>query len=107
MRARGAAPIIVAVLALWQVELDCAQPAAARSLVGRMMLSEIEGAEDVSRAAMWEAFGRCPSGSARKPCVASEKQRFEAQWDVAKAAIEAKYRKVLEEFRARCQGSLI
>jgi hypothetical protein len=107
MRARGATAVIVSLLASSQLELDCAQPAAARSLVGRIMLSEIEGAEDVSRAAMWEAFGRCPGGPDREACVALEKRRFEAEWEATKAAIEARYRKILDEFSARCQGSLL
>ena len=84
-------------------ELDCASPAAGRSLVGRMMLSEIEGAEDINRAALWEAFGHCPAGSEHGACMAREQRRFEAEWEREKAAIQAKYRRILDEYEARCR----
>jgi len=86
--------------------LDCAQPAAARTLVGLLMLSEIEGAEDINRAAMWEAFGRCPPGPARQACASREQSLFEARWSEEKRRIELKYEKVLSDFEARCRASL-
>ena len=86
--------------------LDCAQPAAARTLVSRLILSEIEGAEDINRAAMWEAFGRCPPGPAREACAAREQSLFEAKWYEEKRRIEQKYEKMLNDFEARCQASL-
>lgn len=89
-----------------QLELDCARPEAARDLIGRVMLADIEGAEDIHRAAMWDAFGRCAAGPAREPCVTEAKRRFEADWERQKAAIEAKYRKMLEDFQQRCRASL-
>jgi hypothetical protein len=88
-----------------QLEMDCARPQQARNVVGRLMLSEIEGAEDTHRAAMWEAFGRCPGGSLAGACRQKEQQRFEAQWERQKRAIEDKYRKMLSEFEERCQAS--
>jgi hypothetical protein len=94
------------VLAGVQLDLDCARPEAARSLIGRAMLSEIEGAEDIHRAAMWDAFGRCPAGAEHAPCMAEERRRFEADWERQKNAIEAKYRKLLEDFAERCRASL-
>ena len=33
-------------------------------MLGRMRLAEIEGAEDIHWAAMWDAFGHCPAGGA-------------------------------------------
>ncbi len=90
-----------------QIDLDCARPDAALRLVGRTMLSEIEGAEDINRAAMWDAFGRCPAGPSREACVSQEKRAFEANWEQQKAAIEAKYRRILDDFTARCRASLI
>lgn len=98
--------VVLALLAGAGPELDCARPAAARSLVGRMMLSEIEGAEDIHRAAMWDAFGRCPAGPGRERCVAGEKRRFEADWQRQKAGIEAKYQRILEDFDERCRATL-
>ena len=88
-----------------QIDLDCQSPAAAKALIGQTMLSEIEGAEDISRAAMWEAFGRCDPGPDRPACVSQAQKRFESAWDREKAAIEMKYRRILEEFEARCRSS--
>jgi hypothetical protein len=88
-----------------QLEMDCVRPQQARDVVGRLMLSEIEGAEDTNRAAMWEAFGRCPSGPGASACREKEQRSFEALWDRQKRAIEDKYRKMLSEFEERCQAS--
>jgi len=87
-----------------QTELDCSRPAESRALIGRLELAEIEGAEDIHRAAMWEAFGHCPAGAAGEPCRARERRRFEAQWEEQKRRIEGKYRGVLAEFEQRCRA---
>ncbi|HEY7251497.1 MAG TPA: hypothetical protein VIG37_13460 [Methylomirabilota bacterium] len=87
-----------------QPTLDCAHPAEARSWIGRLRLAEIEGAEDIHRAAMWDAFGRCPAGAAGEPCREAERRRFDAQWEEQKRGIEDKYRGVLGEFEQRCRG---
>ncbi len=102
---------VVGILLAWavssvQLEMDCSRPQQARNVVGRLMLSEIEGAEDAHRAAMWEAFGRCPGGSDRGACRQKEQQRFEAQWERQKKAIEDKYRKMLAEFEERCRAAV-
>jgi hypothetical protein len=90
-----------------QLELDCAKPAAARTLIGQTKLSDIEWAEDVSRAAMWEAFGRCAAaGPKAQDCRDEERTRFEADLDRQKAAIEAQYQRMIEEFEQRCQASI-
>lgn len=88
------------------LELDCSQPGQARSVVGRLMLAEIEGAEDIHRAVMWEAFGRCGPGEAGEPCRERERRRFAAQWDQQKRQIEAKYRRMLSDFGERCRSSI-
>jgi hypothetical protein len=98
--------VLLLAAALGQVELDCARPGQARQDVARLMLAEIEGAEDIHRAAMWEAFGRCPGGAAGEPCRQSERGRFDARWERERAAIEAKYRRVLSDFEQRCRGAL-
>ena len=85
-------------------ELDCERPAEARALIALLQLAEIEGAEDIHRAAMWEAFGRCPAGDAGGPCRSEEQRRFEGRWEERRKAIEAKYRDVLREFEERCQA---
>ena len=87
-----------------QPALDCAHPSEARSWIGRLRLAEIEGAEDIHRAAMWDAFGRCPAGAPGEPCREAERRRFEAQWEAQKRGIEDKYRSVLGEFVQRCRG---
>jgi hypothetical protein len=101
---------IVGVFLSWsiswaQLEMDCLRPQQARAMVGRLRLSEIEGAEDTNRAAMWEAFGRCPGGPGAAACRQKEQQRFETQWEHQKLAIEDKYRKMLSEFEERCRAS--
>jgi hypothetical protein len=87
-----------------QSEPDCGRPVQARELIARLRLAEIEGAEDIHRAAMWEAFGRCPEGAAGGPCRTAERQRFEAEWEGKRAQIEAKYRAVLSDFERRCRA---
>lgn len=86
-----------------QPAIDCANPTEARTLLGRLRLAEIEGAEDIHRAAMWEAFGRCPDGAAGEPCRADERRRFGARWDEQKRRIEDKYRGLLGELEQRCR----
>lgn len=90
-----------------QLDLDCARPAAARELIGRARLSEIEWAEDVNRAAMWDAFGRCPAGPRAEACRDEQHARFGAEMDGQKAAIEVKYRLMLKEFEDRCRASIV
>ena len=75
-------------------------------MVGRLRLAEIEGAEDIHRAAMWDAFGRCPAGAAGQPCRDEERRRFERQWEEQKRRIDDKYRSVLGEFEQRCRATI-
>lgn len=89
-----------------QSEPDCAQPTRGRELIARLRLAEIEGAEDIHRAAMWDAFGRCPEGAAGGPCRTAEQQRFEAEWEGKRAQIDAKYRTVLGDFERRCRAAI-
>ena len=85
-------------------ELDCARPAEARAFIAQLRLAEIEGAEDIHRSAMWEAFGRCPAGDAGGPCRVAEQRRFEARWEEQRREIEVKYREVLGAFEQRCRA---
>ena len=87
-----------------QSDLDCGRPAQGRELIARLRLAEVEGAEDIHRAAMWEAFGRCPEGGAGDPCRTAARERFEAEWERKRAQIEAKYRTVLSDFEWRCRA---
>lgn len=84
-------------------ELDCEHPAEARAFIAKLQLAEIEGAEDIHRAAMWDAFGRCPAGDAGGPCRREEQRRFDGRWEEQRRAIEAKYRQVLGAFEQRCR----
>ena len=97
---------LAAMLGGAQLDLDCAQPVAAREFIGRVRLSEIEWAEDVNREAMWEAFGRCAARPEADACRDAERDRFAAEWARQKAAIEAKYQQMLKDFETRCQASI-
>jgi hypothetical protein len=88
------------------LELDCARPRAASSLIGQARLSEIEWAEDVNREAMWEAFGRCPPGAGAEACREQQRRDFGADLERQKAAIREKYQKMLRDFLERCLASL-
>jgi hypothetical protein len=85
-------------------EEDCEHPAEARAFIARLRLAEIEGAEDIHREAMWQAFGRCPPGTAGVDCRTEEQRRFDARWEVERREIEAKYRDVLGAFERRCRA---
>jgi hypothetical protein len=87
-------------------DLDCARPVAGQEMVGRLRLSENGWQEDVNRAAMWDAFGRCAALPNAATCRDREKERFEAAWDTQKAAIEAKYEQMLRDSQARCQAAI-
>ena len=96
----------VGVLEGAQFDLECSRPLAARELIGRLRLSEIEWAEDVNREALWEAFGRCAALPGPAACREREQERFTADWVRQKATIEAKYEQMLKDFEARCQASI-
>jgi hypothetical protein len=87
-------------------EADCARPDAARELIGRLRLAEIEWAEDVNREALWEAFGRCAALPGAPACRDRERARFAADLDRQVAAINARYEQMLKEFETRCQASI-
>lgn|SRR5262249_14475265 len=97
---------LVAVLHAAEPELDCARPAAAKELIGRLRLADIEWAEDVNRAAMWEAFGRCAGSADADECRDRQRRRFGADLDRQKADIDARYERMLKEFEERCRVSI-
>ena len=102
----SAVTALVLTLLSGQVELDCSRREQSRGILARLQLAEIEGAEDIHRAVMWEAFGRCGPGGAGEPCREGERRRFGALWDQQKQEIEAKYQRMRSEFEQRCRGSL-
>jgi hypothetical protein len=97
---------LVGVLGGAQLDLECSRPLAARELIGRLRLSEIEWAEDVNREALWEAFGRCAAFPGPAACRDREQERIAADWVRQKATIDAKYEQMLKDFDLRCQASI-
>jgi hypothetical protein len=87
-------------------DLDCSDPPKSRAWLDRLRLAEIEGAEDIHRAAMWEAFGTCPAGDSGTACRGEIRKRFEAEWETQKQAIEDKYRQALSDLEERCRAQL-
>jgi len=75
-------------------------------MIGRLELAEIEGAEDIHRAKMWDAFGHCPEGVAGEPCRAAERDRYEAEWEGQKRRIQAKYGAMRADLERRCRTTL-
>ena len=100
------ATALSALYLLAQAELDCARPSVARDLIGRLRLAEIEWAEDVNRAAMWEAFGRCAGSPTAEACREAERRQFAAELERQRADIDAKYQRMQKEFEARCRASI-
>src|SRR6266849_6074204 len=78
--------VLAGLLQASQFELDCGKPEAARSLIGRARLSEIEWAADVNREAMWQAFGGCTERADAEACRDMERQRFAADVRALRAA---------------------
>lgn len=75
-------------------------------MIGRLELAEIEGAEDIHRAKMWDAFGGCPEGAAGETCRAAERDRYEADWQQQKRGIRAKYGAMRADLERRCRTTL-
>jgi hypothetical protein len=104
--AAGCLALVTASASSAQLDLDCARLEEARRLIGRLRLAEIEGAEDIHRAAMWDAFGRCPEGKGGAACRSAEQRRFEEGWQRQKRGIEAKYGAMLVDLERRCQTTI-
>jgi hypothetical protein len=98
--------LLAGVCQISQFELDCARPEEARALIGRARLSEIDWAEDVNREDMWQAFGGCAGRPDAQACRDRERERFGRDLDAVRAAIDAKYERLLNDFESRCQGSI-
>jgi hypothetical protein len=89
-----------------QGDLECARPAQSRTYIAKLRLAEFEWAEDVHREAMWHAFGRCPAGPKQAGCRAEHQKRLDAEWQKTRAGIDAKYKKMEEDFEVRCRASV-
>jgi hypothetical protein len=97
---------LTGILVMAQADLDCGRPVQSRNFIAKLRLAEFEWAEDVHREALWNAFGRCPAGPGQAACRADQQRRFDAEWQEIRAGIEAKYRKMEEDFDLRCQASI-
>src|SRR5262249_39081991 len=86
-----------------QIDLDCSRLQESRSMIGRLELAEIEGAEDIHRAKMGAAFGGCRGGAAGGPCRAAERDRYGAEWEGQKRRIQAKYGAMRADLERRCR----
>jgi hypothetical protein len=92
--------IVAAVALAVDLELTCADPVASRQQVGRARLSELEQAEDAAWGTLREALARC--GGVADTCDRARAE-FGAEVARARASIEERYRRILEEFEARCR----
>ena len=83
-------------------ELECSRPDEAAAHIARLSLAELEYAEDVHREAHWNALGDCAARSDPDACRAVETRRFDRLWRERRAAIEARYRRLFDDYAARC-----
>lgn len=98
--------VLVGCWGVAQLDLDCAHKSRSRAQLDRILLAEIETAEDTAQAALRDALGGCLQGADPERCRQETRQRFSAAWTKQKAQIEEKYRRLLEEFEVRCRASL-
>jgi len=98
--------VLVGFWGITQLDLDCAHKSRSRAQLYRILLAEIETAEDFAQAALGEALGGCLKGADPERCRTETRQRFGTAWTKQKAQIEEKYRRILEEFEVRCRASL-
>ena len=99
---RGVARVLVIGVTLGtQLELTCADRGASLQQIGRARISELEQAEDAAWGTLREALARCAPASDR--CETARRADFDASVALARTAIEERYRRVLEEFEARCR----
>ena len=98
--------VLVGFWGIAQLDLDCANKSRSRVQLDRILLAEIEAAEDTAQAALREALGGCLAVAEPERCRQETRERFSAAWTKQKAQIEEKYRRILEQFEVRCRASL-
>jgi hypothetical protein len=107
MRWWGLPLVLVGFWGIAQLDLfDCAHKSRSRAQLDRILLAEIETAEDAAQARLREALGGCLAAAGPERCREETRQRFSAAWTTQKVQIEDKYRRILEEFEVRCRASL-
>lgn len=99
MRWWGPPLVLVGFWGIAQLDLDCAHKSRSRAQLDRILLAEIEAAEDAAQASLREALGGCLAAAGPERCREETRQRFSV-------AYEDKYRRIQEEFEVRCRASL-
>jgi hypothetical protein len=89
-----------------QLDLDCAAPERARTLIEYAKLSEIEQVEDIHRDALDKALARCQAGAGQEACRAGERRQAGLGWERKLAEIKARYEKMRMDFEERCRASI-
>jgi len=93
--------LVIGVTLGTQLELTCADRGASLQQIGRARVSELEQAEDVAWGSLHEGLARCALAS--PGCETARRADFDTSVARARTAIEERYRRVLEEFEARCR----
>ena len=88
-----------------QLDLDCAAPERARTLIEYARLSEIEQVEDIHRDALGKALANCPEGQGRLACRAEQQRQADIDWERKLAEIKVRYDTMLKEFEEKCRTS--
>ena len=89
-----------------QLDLDCAAPDRARTLIEYARLSEIEQAEDNQRDALDKALARCPAGAGREACRSERRRQAALDWERTLAEIKTRYEMMHKDFEERCRASI-
>ena len=92
---------VVAVMLVASLQLTCVDRAASTEQLGRARLSELEQAEDVAWGILHDALARCRA--AADGCDARRRAEFDTRMADARASIEARYRRLLDDFETRCR----
>jgi hypothetical protein len=93
--------VVIGVTLGAQMEPTCAHRTTSLQQIGRARLSELEHAEDAAWGILREGLARC--APVDTPCEAARRADFDAGLARARTLIEERYRRVLEEFEARCR----
>jgi hypothetical protein len=89
-----------------QLDLDCAAPDRARTLIEYARLSEIEQVENIHRDLLDKALARCPAGQGREACRTEQRRRADLEWERKLTDIKARYEKMHKDFEERCRASI-
>jgi hypothetical protein len=92
--------VLLAVTLALDLELTCADRAASLQQIGRARMSELEQAEDAALGTLREALGGCGPAPARCERARAD---FDADLARARATIEERYRRIRDEYEARCR----